>query len=511
MAPPIRRRQRPAALVQNVAVSTLIPDAQNPRKADDARLGLLRLSLSRLGFIQPVFADSTTGLLLSGHQRTRVAQEMGITQVPVCYIDPRKHDIHGANIGFNRATNDLGAFDTGSKLKKRLEMDDVIKAAEALPLFEGEEWFALQCTEVPIAPLLAGQADKHDPQAVSIAASMARMGIRIPLVASQSGRLVNGIYRAFAAAEAGLKTWPTVVIPDAHAEVAAAFLNYLSMDFAVNEDFKAKLRYSAFRRPQNNRGELSKAYRFWADGERVVADKDSYSTEYWLNFRTTHGRCLDFGAGLCKIAPLLNAKGIDCLDFEPFRIDPSTESGVPSPEFSRQKAREFLQSISDPSVGFDSIFLSSVLNSVPFPEDRMCVLAIVNALSARSTTVYGTCRDLSDFNYQYGGIRVANYFTFDSEHGVRLGDTMRSPKLQKFESPDTLKQMTSRLWLTTDTWPGGNIFYWRAKWPKQPSPTVLGKALEFEFGNIPFSDGTTMGLAQEAKDAFSRRLGKAIP
>jgi hypothetical protein len=247
--------------------------------------------------------------------------------------------------------------------------------------------------------------------------------------------------------------------------------------------------------------------RFWANGERTLPDKDSYSIDYWRKFRDLHGHTvLDFGAGLGAAAPYLQTKGIDAYDFEPYRIDPEAGNGVPSPAYSRQQAKRFLQLVSDPKLKFDSIFLCSVLNSVPFLRDRMCVLAIIHALSTRSTVVYGTCRDISDYNYEYGGIRNANYFTFDSEPGVRLGDFMGNPKLQKFHTTEEAKTMFETFWKKVEFWPGGNVFYFRLSAAKGVNTKALAAALEFEFGELPFKDGSTMGLAKEAREAFGKRL-----
>lgn len=499
------RRTTPA-LVRNTLISTVRADHANPRKNDVARMGLLKLSLKKLGFIQPLFITKD-GMLLSGHQRTTVANEINFKNVPTVTVELTDEQIRGVNMVFNRATNDLIAFDTGSSMAGRMDIDAVIKAAEALPDFEGENWFALNCKSEPLAPLTAGQADRYDKKAANMALVPYRMGIKIPVVASESGQIVNGVYRAFAALEAGETHWPVIRIPDAHAEVALNFLNYLSMDFHVDSDFQKLLRASAYRRPQNARGAVPKAMRFWANGERTLPDKDSYSVDYWRNFRDLHGHnVLDFGAGLGKAAPYLQTKGINALDFEPYRIDPDAGNGVPSPSYSRQQAKRFLELVSDPKMKLDSIFLCSVLNSVPFRKDRMCVLAIVHALCTRATVIYGTCRDSSDYVYEYGGIRNANYFTFDSEPMVRLGDFMGNPKLQRFETHETAKAMFDNFWKISDFWPGGNIFYYRLSAPIGVNLKVLREALDFEFGELPFKNGTTMGLAKEAREAFSRRL-----
>ena len=502
-------------MVVNTPVKKLSPDRLNPRRPDQARLGLLRLSLAKLGFIMPVYA-TPKGMLLSGHQRLTVASSMGIKALPTVTLSLKDSDIQGINILFNRGTNDFNAFDTGKKSQDRLGLEDVIASAENLPDFSGEEWYALNCKELPISALGKDLSDRYDKKATCLAESLRKMKVQIPIVVSESGRVVNGVHRLFCAKEAGLSTWPTITIPDDIAEVATNFLNYLSMDFHVDEDFAKMMRYSAYRRPQNNRGSVPKAYRFWANGSRTLMDRDSYSPTYWRNFRDIHGHSiLDFGAGLCKVKPFLEQRGMVCSEFEPYRIDPDSESHAPDAAYSKKMAKVFLDDVASGRV-FDSIFLASVLNSVPFPRDRMVVLAIVHALSSKSTTIYGTCRDISDFNYEYGGIRNANFFVFDSEPGVRLGDVMRNPKVQKFHTQEEADMMFKRLWDSRDFWPGGNVFFYRLRNPKEINYSVLSAAIEIEF-NLPYAPddanptGSTMDLVEEAKKAFGKRLGVALP
>lgn len=506
----VRRRARKkfAEKVELVHVDQLIPDDKNPRKPDPARLGLLRMSIAKLGFLMPVYRERSTQLLLSGHQRLTVTKELGRETIPVQDIDVPAEDIMGINVFFNRVTNDFNAFDTGGKGKSRINMQEVIERLEALP--DSEHDFAIDCKEEDLRQFSQSVAEQYDKKAVVAAYGFMRKGIRIPVVVSESGTVVNGVFRLLAAVENDAYMWPVVRIPDEYAEVALILLNYLSMDFHVDDDFKDLLRAGAYRRPSNNRGVVPKSYRFWANGCRTLLDRDSYTQEYWINFRQLHGnRILDFGGGLCKVAPYLRTKGFEAVDFEPYLIDPDSGVGEPCPLYSRQQAKRFLEYISDPDNTFDSIFMSAVMNSVPFPEDRLMILSIVNALSCRSTKVYGTCRDISDFNYEYGGIRNAGFFVFDSEPGVRLGDAASRPKIQKFFTEEEARSYLKRFWLTSATWPGGNIFYFQASNPMGANPEVLSKALEFEF-DLPFRDGSRMGLVKEAKAAFSKRLGKKI-
>lgn len=495
-------------IVVNTPIGELYEDPNNPRQADTARLAVLALSIQKLGFCMPLFATKE-GMVLSGHQRLSVARSLGIDKVPVITVDIPEKRIQGVNVLFNRATNDFTAFDTGAK--SALSLEKVIDSAEELPFFEGDNWFANDCKLMEITALARKYVSRYEQKPVVLAASLRSMGVQIPAVISESGEVVNGLYRLLDALRNKIVEWPVIVVPDAVAKVTGNMLNYLSMDFHVNDDFARLLRYSAYRRFQNNRGHVPKAYRFWASGERTLLDRDTYSPEFWQKFRDIHGdSLLDFGAGLCKVKPFLEKRGFSCEEFEPYRIDPAGETKKPDAAFSIAKAREFLD-IVESGVRFDSIFLASVLNSVPFPKDRMVVLAVVHALCDKNTVVYGTCRDISDFNYEYGGIRNANYFVFGTETGVRIGDVVNAPKIQKFHTQDEARAMLSRLWATIEFWPGGNVFYWRAADPKNLNPKVLAQALDHEF-DLPYGpstlypEGTTMGLAEYARRAFGKRL-----
>jgi hypothetical protein len=449
-------------------------------------------------------------LLLSGHQRLTQSKSIGITAVPVVDVDVADEEVMNINLLFNRLTNDFNAFDTGAKVKDRLNMQQVLRILEELPARDLNDHYAKHCTVEPIRPLAMSVAEQYDKKAAVTAGAFTRMNIRIPLVVSESGLVVNGVNRLFSALDRGIEEWPVVRIPDDIAEVALMVLNYLSMDFHVDEDFKNLLRSSAFRRVSNNRGTVPKSYRFWANGCRSLLDRDSYTTEYWVNFRNIHGRnILDFGAGLGKVAPYLLTKGFNALDFEPYRVDPVLNEAEPSLRYSREQAKAFLAAIKDPKHRFDSIFLSAVLNSVPFPEDRLMVLAIVHALCSKETAVYGTCRDLSDFDYEYGGVRNGNYFVWDTEPGVRLGDVSSRPKLQKFMTQDEARGYFSRWWKTIEFWPGGNVFYFKLTNPMVMNVKALQASLAFEF-NLPFADGGRLDLAKEALDAFSKRTGRKL-
>jgi ParB-like chromosome segregation protein Spo0J len=105
--------------VELVPVERLKPAGYNPRRADAERLALVRLSLSRLGFLLPIVA-TPDGEILSGHQRHAVAISMGARQVPVMFVDIPQERRRGLNILFNRAPTLHGKGDAVRRTAKAL-------------------------------------------------------------------------------------------------------------------------------------------------------------------------------------------------------------------------------------------------------------------------------------------------------------------------------------------------------------------------------------------------------
>ena len=115
------------------SIDAVRPSTYNPRSAVAERLDLIELSLRKLGFIAPIFADSD-GEILSGHQRHLVASRMGATHVPVSrtkalVLDQRK----ALNIVFNRATNDFDFNSTPGRVTSELQSLDIQALAALIP------------------------------------------------------------------------------------------------------------------------------------------------------------------------------------------------------------------------------------------------------------------------------------------------------------------------------------------------------------------------------------------
>src|SRR5665811_2244456 len=77
----------PSLAVEEVALDALRPDPANPRRISEDELDALERSLRQFGFVQPVLARREDRTVIGGHQRLVAARRLGLTSVPVTWLD----------------------------------------------------------------------------------------------------------------------------------------------------------------------------------------------------------------------------------------------------------------------------------------------------------------------------------------------------------------------------------------------------------------------------------------
>ena len=95
----------PSMDIVNVEISQLIPSVYNPRKITGKELDELRDSIEKYGMVEPVIVNSSPerkNIIISGHQRAKACQEMGIETVPVYYVNLNLEDEKELNIRMNK-------------------------------------------------------------------------------------------------------------------------------------------------------------------------------------------------------------------------------------------------------------------------------------------------------------------------------------------------------------------------------------------------------------------------
>src|SRR5450830_283301 len=77
----------PSLTVDEAPIDDLRPDPANPRRIGEDELDALERSLRRFGFVSPVLARREDRTVIGGHQRLVAARRLGLTTVPVTWLD----------------------------------------------------------------------------------------------------------------------------------------------------------------------------------------------------------------------------------------------------------------------------------------------------------------------------------------------------------------------------------------------------------------------------------------
>src|SRR5664280_3665843 len=88
--------------VEQVAIDQLRPDPANPRRISEEELDALERSIRQFGFVQPVLARRKDGVVIGGHQRLVAARRLGLTTVPVTYVDISVEQARLLNLALNK-------------------------------------------------------------------------------------------------------------------------------------------------------------------------------------------------------------------------------------------------------------------------------------------------------------------------------------------------------------------------------------------------------------------------
>src|SRR5664280_3451636 len=73
--------------VEQIPIDQLRPDPANPRRISEEELDALERSIRQFGFVEPVIARRKDATVIGGHQRLLAARRLGLTTVPVIWLD----------------------------------------------------------------------------------------------------------------------------------------------------------------------------------------------------------------------------------------------------------------------------------------------------------------------------------------------------------------------------------------------------------------------------------------
>lgn len=126
--------------IEYVPISKLNAAVYNPRTMDNAEMTRLCKGISEFGFVDPAIVNTNGNVIVGGHQRTRAAQLLGMTEVPVAWVTLDKKKEKALNIALNRIS---GEWKTDELLELLKELSATTDFDMSLTGFDDEELRAL--------------------------------------------------------------------------------------------------------------------------------------------------------------------------------------------------------------------------------------------------------------------------------------------------------------------------------------------------------------------------------
>jgi len=96
-------------IIEKKHTSELLPADYNPRKdlkPGDAEYEKLKRSIEQFGYVEPVIWNKVTGRVVGGHQRLKVLQDMGVTEVDCVVVEMDEEKEKALNIALNKISGE---------------------------------------------------------------------------------------------------------------------------------------------------------------------------------------------------------------------------------------------------------------------------------------------------------------------------------------------------------------------------------------------------------------------
>lgn len=95
--------------IQKISVERLIPATYNPRKdlkPGDPEFEKLKRSVEEFGYVEPIIWNRRTGVVIGGHQRLKVLQHLGYTDVDCVVLDIDEQKEKALNVALNKISGE---------------------------------------------------------------------------------------------------------------------------------------------------------------------------------------------------------------------------------------------------------------------------------------------------------------------------------------------------------------------------------------------------------------------
>jgi len=126
--PPLRTVQVP--------IQSLRPWPGNPRIMPAREMEKLKRSITQWGMVEPIVARKADRMVIGGHQRLEAAKGLGLSRVPVVFVEVTEAEAKALNIALNKIHGDWDLPKLGELLD---ELKDIPDLDETLTGFDSKE------------------------------------------------------------------------------------------------------------------------------------------------------------------------------------------------------------------------------------------------------------------------------------------------------------------------------------------------------------------------------------
>ena len=147
-----RRRAEAQLRVEQAPIEALRPWEGNPRVMPEVELGKLARSIREFGLVEPLVVRRSDQLVIGGHQRLAAARQLGLSQVPVVYVELDDAQAKALNLSLNKIGGEFDLPKLGELLEELRELPDFDETLSGFDAGEIEDLLAELEREAMPAP-----------------------------------------------------------------------------------------------------------------------------------------------------------------------------------------------------------------------------------------------------------------------------------------------------------------------------------------------------------------------
>jgi len=118
-------QQTQSLTIEHILISRLQPAVYNPRIMPPEEMRKLQRSLQQWGCVEPIVVRQADMTVIGGHQRLQAAKILGMTTVPVVFVDVDENQAKALNIALNQIHGDWDLPKLGELLEELRDLPDL--------------------------------------------------------------------------------------------------------------------------------------------------------------------------------------------------------------------------------------------------------------------------------------------------------------------------------------------------------------------------------------------------